>query len=211
MQQRDCRRGAPALLLRRGRWKIYACAVLVGVPTWFGAMVSMLIPELSRALAVSSPLSAADGILAGYVGVAIGSVTACLLSERLARRKKVILVFMLILMGGCLAVLLGRGMPPWLVCLLLGVAGFGSGYNAMYVTTAAEMSGTNLRTTMATTVSNLVRASLIVMTLALRALTPRLGLVGAALAIQAVVGVLGILALVPLEETYGKDLDYIET
>ena len=74
----------------------------------------------------------------------------------------------------------------------------------------ALLFGTNLRATVATTVPNFVRGSLVLVAMLFKALIAPLGLVGAAIAVG--IGSLGVafLGLFSLPETYGVDLDYHE-
>jgi hypothetical protein len=93
------------------------------------------------------------------------------------------------------------------VCFLLGL---GCGYWAVFVLMASELFGTNIRATAATTVPNFVRGSVVLVTLLFQALTTYLGIQGSAMAVGALTLVVGFLALGRLEDTYGKDLDYVE-
>jgi putative MFS transporter len=86
----------------------------------------------------------------------------------------------------------------------------------VFVTIAAEQFGTNIRATVATTVPNFIRGSVVPLTLAFNFLKSyKIG--GAPLGVvtsAAIVGMICILtalwALRGLEETHGKELDYIE-
>jgi hypothetical protein len=75
---------------------------------------------------------------------------------------------------------------------------------------ASEQFGTNLRATVTTTVPNFVRGAVVPITLAFEALTGRLGLPGAALAVGAVCTALALVALALLPERFDADLDYVE-
>jgi hypothetical protein len=57
---------------------------------------------------------------------------------------------------------------------------------------------------------NFVRGAVVPLTLGFRALTPSLGLLPSAMAIGAACLVVAFLALARLEETFSKDLDYLE-
>jgi hypothetical protein len=76
---------------------------------------------------------------------------------------------------------------------------------------ASEQFGTNLRSTVTTTVPNFVRGSVVLDTLAFKFLHPVIGLAPAALAVFLVTAVLGVVALFSLEETHSRDLNYLET
>jgi hypothetical protein len=106
--------------------------------------------------------------------------------------------------------------------LQCGLLGFAAGYWAVFVTTSAEQFGTNLRATVATSVPNFVRGALAPALLLFRFFAtgglPEMGIVYAnrPLASSAVsVGVLtfatAILGWMFLRESFGKELEYLET
>ena len=93
--------------------------------------------------------------------------------------------------------------------------GFGMGYWALFVTIAAEQFGTNLRATVATTVPNFARGSLVLLTFCFTMLigtkeVPNYAPATAGLILGVVCFGAAFLALWKMEETYGKDLDYQE-
>ena len=81
----------------------------------------------------------------------------------------------------------------------------------LFVTTAAEQFGTNLRATVAASISNLVRGSIIPIAAAFHALVPSLGLRGSAGLLGAVCVSIAIAAVLGTPETFARDLDYLET
>ena len=93
------------------------------------------------------------------------------------------------------------------LCLAMG---FGIGYWAMFVTIGAEQFGTNLRATAATTVPNMVRGTVILMTNAFNGLKPTLATVNAGAAVGLVCFAIGFYAILTIPETLGKDLNYLE-
>ena len=95
--------------------------------------------------------------------------------------------------------------------VLIFLMGLGMGYWAIFVTIAAEQFGTNLRATVATTVPNFARGALVPITGIFTGLTHD------HLSPPATAALLGFLcfgsaflAIYMMEETYGKDLDYLE-
>jgi hypothetical protein len=91
------------------------------------------------------------------------------------------------------------------------VLGLITGYWAVFVTLASEQFGTNLRATVTTTTPNFVRGAAVPMTTAFVALQGRTGnIVTAAAIVGAVVWALAFWAMRGAEETYGRDLDYVE-
>ena len=200
-----------ALFTDRKRFLRYLNSILIGVPIWF--VVATLItfsPEFAKALGTTGPVSAGNAIMFCYLGLVFGDLSSGLLSQYLKSRKKVILIYMLLTIGGiALYFLQGSRSPAFFygVCLVLG---FAVGYWAIFVTVAAEQFGTNLRATVATTVPNFVRGMVVPITLLFQLFRKPFGLEGGALAVGALCLVAGFLALASLEETFHKDLDYFE-
>ena len=88
--------------------------------------------------------------------------------------------------------------------------GFAAGYWAIFVTIAAEQFGTNIRSTVATTVPNFVRGSVVPLTLSFQYLKNIYGTNSSGLIVALVCIVIAFWALAYLDETHGKDLDYME-
>ena len=97
----------------------------------------------------------------------------------------------------------------YLVC---GCMGFGIGYIAMFLTVTAESFGTNLRATATTSVANNVRATTLVSIPAFQYLKtiPALSTLGSGAIVGLVCFAVGAWSLWAIDETYGKDLDYVE-
>jgi hypothetical protein len=206
------------LLSSRRRRQIYLRLVLVGVPIWFVAGILMVFsPELGRALGIAG-ITAPRAVLISYLGVASGDVMSGLLSQALRSRKRAIGLFLILLSIGIAALLSARGVSPARFYAICCVVGFGTGYWAVLVTTAAEHFGTNLRATVATTVPNLIRAAVIPLTLGLKLLGSQSErLLGQRLDLPTQAAILGALclgsalwALRGLDETYSRDLNFRE-
>ena len=88
--------------------------------------------------------------------------------------------------------------------------GFGTGFWALFVTMAAEHFGTNLRATTATTVPNMVRGSLPIMLMLFTALKPGFGYINAGAITGLIVMTISIIAVFFTDETFGKDLHFVE-
>ncbi len=193
------------------RAKKYVSVILVGVPIWYA--VSILVtfaPEVGKAMGMSKPPDAAFAIMINYSGLAVGDFTSGALSQIVKSRKRSLSVFLL-LTAISVAVYFAIGGRSLFVfyacCALLGVA---TGYWAVFVTVASEQFGTNLRATATTTAPNFVRGAVVPVTLAFNALKGSLGVRGSAIAVGTVTLALAAVALANLEETYGKDLDFID-
>lgn len=189
----------------------YLSCVLIAVPIWFCAGILMTFaPEIGLALNSTAPLSAGRAILFSYIGVAIGDFASGVLSQILKSRKKV-LAFALVAEGTLAACILSRDQPsPQEFYTLAFFIGLATGYWAVFVTITSEHFGTNLRSTATTSAPNLVRASVVPMTLSLTWLKPHFGLLSSVVLIGTVVFSLAGMSLYFLEETFSKDLNYLE-
>ena len=90
--------------------------------------------------------------------------------------------------------------------------GFGCGYLSVFVTTAAESFGTNLRVTVVATVTNFMRGAITIL-IPFRAWLSgafQLTLSGSLMVTGAIVFSVALIAAAFLHETYGKSLDFIE-
>jgi MFS family permease len=211
------KRGDLRLLFSSGEraWRYVRC-ILVGMPLWF--LVGILVtfsPEFARTLGVVGPVTAGKAIAAAYAGLVIGDVGSGLLSQWLRSRRRALFVFSGMSLVLAIVFLNARGVTAAGLYAIVALLGVCAGYWAVFVTVAAEQFGTNLRATVATTVPNFVRGSVIPITIAFRALAgtpshPRLGIVNAALVLAVVLFAIGFWGIAVSEETFGKDLDFIE-
>ncbi len=93
------------------------------------------------------------------------------------------------------------------MCSFLGLF---NGYWALFITVAAELFGTNLRATVATSVPNFVRGAIIPLAWLFRTLIGGIGEINSALVTGLFAFAIALVALRFLEETFSKDLDYVE-
>jgi hypothetical protein len=122
----------------------------------------------------------------------------------------VVLVFILGALAGVAAYLSLRGLTPGAFYLLSAFLGLATGYWAVFVTIAAEQFGTNLRSTVATTVPNFVRGSVPLITGSFIMLRNHLGFIGSAWVVGLVCFALALVSLWGMAETHGRDLDFVE-
>lgn len=205
-------RGDIRILFREPRRALkYVCSILIGVPIWFviGVLVTFS-PEFGKALGLAAPPNPAYAVLYLYLGCAIGDFASGALSQWLESRRKVAFVFLVSMAAMIALYLTDRGGSLtgfYALCLALG---FFSGYWAIFVTMASEQFGTNIRATVTTTVPNFVRGSLDPMLTGFQAAKARWGILSGAGVLGAFVLALAAVGLSLLDETYGKDLDYVE-
>lgn len=211
--QSDVARGDLRLLFgSRDRILRYVNSIVIGIPAWFvvGVLVTFS-PEISTALGVVGTIKVSSSVLYCYIGLTLGDLASGLVSQLWRSRKKAICVFV---GGACASSLLLLNSPGVSENVFYGALiaiGFCGGYWAVFVASAAEQFGTNLRATVATTVPNFVRGTTVLMTLMFNGLKGTLGVVGSAQAVCVLVGALALHSLWRMSETFGKDLDFVES
>jgi MFS family permease len=206
------RRGDFFSLFTNGpRFLKYLRCILIGLPSWFvvGVLVTFS-PEFARQLGVSGDVAAGYAVSSVYLGLTFGDFFSGALSQFFRSRKKIVAAFLALTLAAVIAYLFSHGVSAAMFYLIIFVIGVGIGYWALFVTIAAEQFGTNIRSTVATTVPNFVRGSLLPITWSFAALKGPLGMIPAALVVGVVCIGIAAWALAGLEETHGKDLDYIE-
>lgn len=194
-------------LLRR-----FILCILIGMPTWFvvGILVT-LAPEFAKEHGITEKISGGDAIAFCYAGLAIGDFLSGWLSQVYKSRRKVMLQFLTFnafCFIGYLTIPFSSAMMMYWWIFILGIS---VGFWAIFVTIAAEQFGTNLRATVATTVPNIARGSLNIISVAFAALIPMIGMKYAALCVGLACTAIAIISVLPLEETFGKDMNYVET
>jgi putative MFS transporter len=191
--------------------KKYIYCIAVGVPIWF--IVGVLItfsPEFAKAFNISEPIAAGKAVMFCYIGLAIGDFLSGALSQIFKSRKKIIeafIIFEAIMIFIYLFLNRSDAFFFYIVCISLGVSG---GYWAVFVTNASEQFGINIRATVTTTVPNFVRGAVVPVTLLFEYLRNYTGIVYSALIVAIMAILIAFFAVRRLEETYGKDLNYIE-
>lgn len=200
-----------SLFSSRERIKRYVNCILIGLPIWF--VVGVLItfsPEFAKVLGYRDPIIAGTSIMFTYTGLIFGDFISGFISQYLKSRKKVVAWFILLSLPFILIYLFVPGKTSFYFYSLCILLGFAIGYWAVFVTIASEQFGTNMRSTVTTTVPNFVRGAVIPITLAFEFFRSSLGMVYSALVVGIITLVIALFALYHLTETFGKDLNYIE-
>jgi len=199
------------LLTNRQSRRKYGLAIVMGIPLWF--VVGILItfsPEFGRHAGLLEPIIAGKAVMLAFAGQSLGDIVSGLLSQRLQSRKKAIRIFILLSFSMILVYLLAPISTTdqfYLICVCLG---FCNGYWTLFIVLAAELFGTNLRATVATSVPNFVRGATVPLTWLFVSLKPSLGLTYGPLLIGSVIVLCSLIALHFLEETFSKDMNYVE-
>jgi len=193
------------------RARKYAAVILIGVPIWY--VIGILItfsPEIGRALGMAEAPTAGNAVMYAYLGLAGGDFASGFLSQYLGSRRRVVLLFQALTVGFVAAYFFLAPFTLTAFYTLCVALGFGVGYWAVFVTVASEQFGTNIRATATTTVPNVVRGSVVLLTSSVAWLRPQVGVVNSAMIVGGVALCIGVVALWGIEETFGKDLDYVE-
>jgi MFS family permease len=200
-----------ALVGRADRLKRYLAVILIGTPIWYViGILTVRASVIAKDLGIEGQVVPGTAVMICYIGLAVGDVASGVLSQLMKSRKRAVGVFLIttvLAVAFYFAVGKASLTSLYVACFALGVGG---GYWAMFVTMASEQFGTNLRSTVTTTAPNFVRGSLVLLNFGFTRLQPALGVWKSTLAVGVASLGLAILALGFLEETFGKDLDYVE-
>lgn len=210
--RKDVQRGNFFALFTDGKRLLrYLAIILVGLPIWYVIGVAFTFADgIGRGLGLDPAPNPATALFFCYGGCTIGGFGCGLLSQYLRSRKKALGIF-LALTALSLALYFTVGATSsavfYAICMFGGAA---SGYWTVFVATAAELFGTNLRATVTTTVPNFVRGAVPLLTMSFKALQGSMSIVSAAIVVGAGTLVLAVFGLSTLKETFGVDLDFHE-
>ena len=199
------------LFTNRKRFLKYIYCILIGLPVWFVVGILVLAaPEMSKALNVQGEISGGKTIMFCYAGLSLGDFLSGLVSQILKSRKKTVYFFIGMAVIFTVIYLNAFGISANNFYILCSVLGFFGGYWAVFITMSSEQFGTNIRATVTTTVPNFVRGALIPITVGFKALIPSYGLLHSAMIVGIVCFTAALWATSQVEETFRKDLDYVE-
>lgn len=192
--------------------KKYFSIILIAVPVWYVMfLLVQLAPEMCKAMGMQDPpKDARKSIMIAYIGITIGDVASGLLSQWLKSRKKVLALFISLTLIFSIAYFLWAAQNQFIFYTIVLLIGFATGYWAVFMSTASELFGTNIRATVTTTVPNFVHASVLLMTPLYQLFKVNLGSVRSAIYVGIIVFAIAFIALYLLQETFKKDLDYVE-
>ena len=212
LKEKAVKRGNMLMLFGNKKRLIkYLNGIVIGMPIWF--VVGILItfsPELGKALGINTTVDAGKTVMLYFAGQVAGNIVSGFISQRMQSRRKAILFFICCsatFVAVYLFVPLHSLTMLYAICACLG---FGSGYWTLFITVAAELFGSNIRATVATTIPNFVRATVIPLSLMFGFLKPYTGVVYAAFIVGLLTYILAIISLLYVEETFTKDINYNE-
>ena len=196
----------------RKRLMRYIYTSLIALPIWYIIGILMAFSkEFGTALHLKYTVEPGLAISYAYLGGSLGNLLSGALSQWAKSRKRIVGIFIPI-SGILMMVYLNLfGVSSnvfYFMCFILGVS---TGFWVLFVTMGAEQFGTNLRATAATSLPNVARAYVIPMSYCYLLLARASGgILHSAILVGILTVVLAGLGLWKIQETFGKDLDYLE-
>lgn len=216
VKAQEVTRGNFFMLFNNGpRLKKYVCAILIGLPTWY--VIGILVNQSDRfgkAMFGSTTIDSGRAIMFAYAAIAVGDMFVGLVSQYFKSRKKALLLYYLLCIVSLILFFSGYNRSDASMYTISALLGFSTGFWAIFITMGAEQFGTNLRATAATTIPNMVRGALpLTNILFLDVFQKSWGwpLVKSGIVTGVVVMGIALVAYYFTEDTYHKDLNYVES
>ncbi len=216
LQQQNVQKGNFLMFFtQKKRFLKYVMAIAIGLPTWF--VIGILINQsdkFGKEFFNSSTIESGRSIMFAYIAIAIGDVLIGFVSQYFKSRKKALFFFYVLTVISVVLYFSPFNSSDTRMYIACAFMGFGTGFWAIFVTMGAEQFGTNLRATAATTIPNMVRGSLPLMNMLFIDLFHKKlqwNLWQSGVVTGTIVLAITFVAFYYTEETYHKDLDYLET
>lgn len=213
-KQEDVKRGDfLSLLANKKTLKKYIFCIWIGVPVWYViSQLTINAPAYAKsALGIKETIVGARAVMIHYMGAAIGSLIFGIISEKLRSRKKALLIAVISLGFSTGLYFFSFGATALFFYFLVAVMGiFMGGLWAVFMMTSSEQFGTNIRATVTTTAPNFVRGTTVLVSLSIASLKSSYDLWTAGLTVGIICIAFSLVAILMSEETYGKDLNYVE-
>ena len=210
-EQKIARGNFGMFFTNKKRFKKYIFSILIGLPTWY--VIGVLIAfsnKFGKQFGLAEPINPGKATMYSYVAISIADVLIGLLSQWLKSRKQALYIFYAITITMLILYFTQSNTNSTTMYWIIAGLGFGTGFWAIFVTMAAEQFGTNLRATAATTVPNMVRGSLPLTILLFNFLQHYFTYVTSGWITGAIIMTISVTAAALSEETFGKDLNYLE-
>ncbi len=188
----------------------YLKCIAIGLPTWYCIGILAVMGNQFAPVFGISNFKPGEAIMWAYLGISIGDFASGFISQALHSRKKAILYMLAFTLVGVVLLLSGGATTENSYYFFCAWLGLGTGYWAMFVTVAAEQFGTNIRSTVTSTVPNMVRGLLAVMLIGFDYFKADYGVIVSAIIIGVIAFGLSIYATRTISETHQKDLDFVE-
>jgi len=202
-----------SLFTNRKRLLKYGRSIVIGIPLWFvvGILIT-LSPEFGKVLGVRGNVNAGAAVAYCYGGLVLGDIVSGMLSQYLKSRIKVVYTFLFLTIISIATYFLLRDISLPVFYAICFTLGFSAGYWVIFMTIATEQFGTNIRATVTTTVPNFVRGSVVPVSLLFQYLRGLFhgSIIYAGVVVATLVVGLAFWALHYIQETFSKDLNYLE-
>jgi putative MFS transporter len=215
VKEQNVSRGNFLMFFNNGkRFKKYILAILIGLPTWY--VIGILVNysnRFAKEFYGDNKIESGRAIMFAYAAIAIGDILIGFVSQYFKSRKKALYLFYLFTILSMTLFFSGAVQSDFMMYLACSLLGFSTGFWAIFVTMSAEQFGTNLRATAATTVCNMVRGALYGVNFLFFDLFVRnmgWNMVKSGIVTGIIVMVITLVAAYFTEETYHKDLNYVE-
>jgi len=202
-----------SLFTNKQRFFKYLRCIIIGVPLWFvvGILIT-LSPEFGEVLGVQGKVNAGAAVACCYGGLVLGDIASGLLSQYMKSRIKVVYIYLCLSILGISCFFLMSNVSLFTFYSVCLVMGFSVGYWVIFMTIATEQFGTNIRATVTTTVPNFVRGAVVPLSLCFQYFKNMFNgsFIYAGIAVGIISLGLAFWALSKMQETFSKDLDYLE-
>jgi MFS family permease len=188
----------------------YLKCIAIGLPTWYCIGILAVMGNQFAPVFGISNFKPGEAIMWAYLGISIGDFASGFISQALHSRKKAILYMLAFTLVGVVLLLSGGATTENSYYFFCAWLGLGTGYWAMFVTVAAEQFGTNIRSTVTSTVPNMVRGLLAVMLIGFDYFKADYGVIVSVIIIGIIAFGLSIYSTFTISETHQKDLDFVE-
>jgi predicted MFS family arabinose efflux permease len=200
-----------SLFSSRNKFLRYIRCIGIGIPTWFViGILTTFSDEFGKAKHLAVAIDPGLAIMWCYVGLSAGDLLSGVFSQLLRSRRAAISYMLSFAAAVALLYLFLPFQSTTVFYLLITCMGLGIGYWAMFVTVSAEQFGANLRATVTTTVPNMVRGTVVILTTAYGFLKGEMSVPIAAFLIGLGCFLLAYVSVYYSEETHDKNLDYVE-
>jgi putative MFS transporter len=193
------------------RFVRYLRCILIGLPAWYiiGVLVTFS-DQFGKEFGIPN-IDPGKAIMFQYLAIAFGDLSVGLLSQRLKSRKKALFIFYGITIVFTTLYFLQQGGDTSTFYFICAGLGYGTGFTVVYITMSAEQFGTNLRASAAISIPNMVRGALPLIILLFKFFRNIFGsYVTGGWVTGSILMTIAIAAALYTEETFGKDLDFIE-
>jgi len=189
----------------------YLRCLFIGIPAWYiiGVLVTFS-DQFGAAMGIPG-IDPGKAIMYLYLAIAFGDMTVGLLSQKLKSRKKPLFIFYGITIFFVILFFLQKNGSPSSFYWICAGLGYGSGFTVVYITMSAEQFGTNLRASAAISIPNMVRGFLPLIILLFKYMRSLVGSYTTGAWITGIIlFAIAITAALYTEETFGRDLDFVE-